>query len=271
MSRYAVPFGVALALLFASEANAAVSDQALAAYHAGSFEVAAELSLQEGSADSYAFAAQAIIAEAISRPEGFCGPCLLRAEQLADQAIAIDPAVIDGYLQNSVAIGFRGRVLGLAEAQHEGLAEKARQSIDQAMNIDPHNVWARASLGAWHLEIVHHAGRILANLTYGASRKEGLKLYRAALAERPDAAVLHFQYALSILALDADEFKSEAERELRHTLAIGSNDALINYTQTQAARLLTSLQEADPEKLQTLVSDLQGYTRSGNSPASQSK
>lgn len=240
-------------------ACASVPETALRAYRTGAYERAAEVSQSEGSAASFAFAAQAIIADAISRKDGYCTPCLAKAEQLAERAISLDPHLIDGYLQSAVAVGFRGRSIGLSEARAEGLAEQAKDRLDKAMAIDPTNVWARASLGAWNIEIVHHAGKILASLMYGASQSEGLSLYRAALNDAPAIAVLHFHYALSILSLDQDEFRAEAERELRHTLSISVDDALTRHVQSQASTVLNAMPTCSPRELGEMVSRLQGY------------
>lgn len=253
---------IVLALLLCAlpaRAGAGQPSSALAAYRLGAYEQAASISEHEGTASSFAFAAQALIADAISRKDGFCVPCLEKAEKLAERAIELDPRLIDGYLQEAVAIGFRGRSIGLGEARNQGLAEKARAILDRAMAINPNNVWARASLGAWHLEIVRHAGRILASFAYGASRDDGLNLYRAALKDAPDIAVLHFHFALSILALDPVEFRLEAERELRHTLSIQSEDALTTYIRAQAGTVLQAMQSDTSTQLEALVLKLQGY------------
>jgi len=242
-----------------AQAGKASAPTAMAAYRSGNYEQAANISEQAGTASSYAFAAQALVADAISRKDGFCIPCLEKAERLAERAIELDPRLIDGYLQDAVAIGFRGRGVGMPAARSLGLAEKARAALDKAMAIDPTNVWARASLGAWHIEIVHHAGRILASFAYGASRDEGLTLYRSALKDAPDIAVLHFHYALSILALDQADFRQEAERELRHTMTIRTDDALTSFVRTQAEAVLGCMQSGSPADLDALVLKLQGY------------
>jgi tetratricopeptide (TPR) repeat protein len=242
-----------------AQAGKTSAPTAIAAYRSGNYELAANISEQTGTAASYAFAAQALVADAISRKEGFCIPCLEKAERLAEHAIELDPRLIDGYLQDAVAIGFRGRGVGITEARAQGLAEKARAVLDKAIAIDPTNVWARASLGAWHIEIVHHAGRILASFTYGASRAEGLTLYRSALKDAPDVAVLHFHYALSILALDQAAFRQEAERELRHTLTIRTDDALTAFVRIEAEAVLGCMQSGSQADLDALVLKLQGY------------
>lgn len=245
--------------LLAATANAATPAAAITAYHAGNYLQSAAQSESEGSAAALAFAAQALIADAITRKERFCVACLERAQAKAEQAIELDPQLIDGYIQRAVAIGFRGRAIGISEARSEGLAEKARESLDKAIALDRANIWARASLGAWHLEIVHHAGPILAEFSYGASRSQGLKLYREALAEAPNIAILHFHYALSLLALDQAEYQAEAQRALTQALSVRTNDALTLHCQAQAKLVLEAALSGSLAEQTLLVQRFQGY------------
>ncbi len=246
-------------LLATATAEAGIPPRALNAYHAGHFLRAAQLAEAERSPPSLAFAAQALIADAITRPDGFCAPCLVQAETLTGRAASMHPGLIEAWLQHAIALGFRGRVIGLSEARAGNLAEKARDSLDHALALDPSNVWARASLGAWHLEIVHHAGPILAELSYGASRSQGLKLYREALADAPQNAILHFHFALSLLALDPDRLTPEAHSALEDAITVDTTDALTLFTQDQARQLLRALQENNEAATAALVRRFQGY------------
>lgn len=240
-------------------ADAGIPPPALTAYHAGHYLKAAALAEAERSPPSLAFAARALIADAITRPQGFCAPCLVEAEALTGRAASMDPNLIEAWLQRAVAMGFLGRVIGLSEARAANLAEKARDALEHALALDPANVWARASLGAWHLEIVHHAGPILAELSYGASRAQGLKLYREALADAPYNAILHFHFALSLMALDPDEFAPEAKTELQKSAAIDTTDAMTLFTRNQARQLLRTMEEGNQAATEALVRRFQGY------------
>ncbi len=239
--------------------QAAIPPAALNAFHSGQFAKSSRLAETEASAPSLAFAARALIADAISRNDGFCTPCLVQAETLAERAIALDPNLVEGHLQRAVAMGFRGRAIGIIDAQSEHLAEKAHDSLTKALELDPANIWALASLGAWHLEIVHHAGPILAEITYTASRSRGLTLFREALARDPSNAILRVHFALSILALDQVSFRNEAQSALAAALKVPTNDAFTIFMQSQARQLNRALQSDDPERLATLVHRLQGY------------
>jgi hypothetical protein len=145
------------------------------------------------------------------------------------------------------------------EAQSEGLAEKGRAAIDRALVLDPLNSWARASLGGWNLEIVHRAGGTLASLLYGANEEEGLKNFRAALSQDRGSLLLHYHYALSILALDPERFRDEALLTLQANYKDANTDALIAFTRKRANHLLDVLRTGDTDAIAKLVRRFQGY------------
>jgi tetratricopeptide (TPR) repeat protein len=240
-------------------ARAQIPDTARAAFADGRFLIAAELAEAEGSADSLAFAARAHIADAITRDAGLCGECLLHAEATAQAAVNRDPNLAEGYIQLAVAIGFRGRLIDAVGAQSEGLAEKGRAAIDRALELDPGNSWARASLGGWHLEIVHRAGRILAAVLYDAREEEGLLNFRKALAANPGFLLIHYHFALSILALDPERFRKEALEALLAGDGDPRADALTAFTRRRADKLIEVLKSGSADAIAALVRRYQGY------------
>ena len=246
-------------LACAGHANASVPQSAQNAYHAGAYERAVTLCDAEGSSEALAYAAQALIADAITRTGGFCEPCLRRAIAKADQAILRDPQRVDGYLQKSIAIGFRGRAIGISQARAEGLADEALALLERAVAMAPANAWAQASLGAWHLEIVQHAGPVLADLMYGASRNEGMKHYRTALTLDPHSALLQMNFALALLAMEREDMVTEARRALEIAVADESQDHLVSYTRHQARQLLQALNDRDLKTVSRLVRQFQGW------------
>jgi len=246
-------------LACAGLANASVPQSAENAYHAGAYERVVTLCDSEGSSESLAYAAQALIADAITRPGGFCEPCLRRAIAKADQAILRDPQRVDGYLQKSIAIGFRGRAIGVSQARAEGLAEEAQALLERAVAMAPANAWAQASFGAWHLEIVQHAGPVLADLIYGASRDKGLLHFRTALTLDPHNALIQMNFALALLAMEREEMVTEATRALEIAVADDSRDHLVSYTRHQARQLLQALNDSDKGKVSRLVRQFQGW------------
>jgi tetratricopeptide (TPR) repeat protein len=239
--------------------HAQIPQTARSAFADGRFLIAAELAEAEGSAESLAFSARARIADAITRDTGLCGECLRQAEATAQAAVKRDADLAEGYIQLAVAIGLRGRLLDAIEAQSEGLAERGRSAIDRALELEPLNSWARAALGAWHLEIVRRAGSVLASILYGAREEEGLENFRKAVAANPGFLLIHYHFALSILALDPERFRGEALEALRAGAEDQRTDALTTFTRKRAEKLIERLKEGSPEAIATLVRRYQGY------------
>jgi hypothetical protein len=229
------------------------------AYAAGNFIRAADIAQSDGSAEALAFAARARIADAVMREDIYCKACLTIAETIAQSAIDRDPKTADGYIQLAIALGFRGRVIPLMDAKAERLPERGREAIDKALELAPHNAWALAARGAWNLEIVQRAGPVLADVTYGAKRTEGLRYFHEALAADPGNLLLHFHYALTILALDADEFRTEAISAIEAGYKDPRADALTKFTRKRADTLNSLLKVGKSDEIEALVRHYQGY------------
>jgi tetratricopeptide (TPR) repeat protein len=246
-------------VLCASVARAEVPARAHEAFADGRFILAATLCEAEASAEALAFAARARIADAITRDDDVCLDCLVHAEQTAKAAIARDPNLAEAYVQLAIAIGFRGRLVSAFLAQADGLAESGRAAIDKALELDPANIWARASLGGWHLEIVSRAGPFLARTLYDANEEDGLKFFHEALAADLGSLVVHYHFALSILALDAERFRAEAEKSLADGAKDPRADALTLFTRTRAENLRALLKSGSDGEISALVRKYQGY------------
>lgn len=251
-------FLVTLWLGAAATAAAQIPERARNAFAAGNYLIAASLAEGDGSADALAFAARARIADAITREDGLCRDCLIEAETVAETAIKHDPNNAEAYVQLAIAIGFRGRLVSTLEAQAEGLAEKGRAAIDRALECDPNNAWARASLGGWHLEIVHRAGPILASVLYGAREEDGLASFRQAVAADPGL-LLQYHFALSLLALDTQRFRDEALAALAAAAKDTRDDALTAFTRARAQKLEHTVRQGSLDEIDALVRRYQGY------------
>lgn len=252
--------------LWSQGAQAGIPQRAQQAFDDGRFILAATLSEAEGSAEALAFAARARIADAVTRDDDVCMDCLTHAEQTAQAAIKRDSNLADGYVQFAIAVGFRGRLVSTSEARSESLAERGRTAIDKALELDPSNVWARASLGGWHLEIVHRAGSILAAILYGAYEEDGLKSFREALAADPTSLLVQYHFALSILALDVRRFRAEAVKALDDGEKDQHRDALTRLMRVRADKLRELLKSGKDEEIAALVHRYQGYPPDATSP-----
>ena len=248
-----------LPILLASVAHAGIPATAQTAYIAGRFTDAVTLAEADGSAEALAFAARARIADAIMRDGPYCKPCLVSAETIAQTAIERDPNLAEGYIQFAIAMGFRGRLIPLMDAREERLPEKGEKAIAKALELAPRSAWALAARGAWNLEIVHRAGPVLASVTYGADRKQGLRDFREALAIEPANLLLHYHFALTALALDADDHRTEARLALENGLKDARADALSTFTRKRTFELLELLKTGTDDQIETRVRQFQGY------------
>ena len=239
------------------------------AFKDGKYVIAATVAEAKGTIASLTLAAAAYTAQGMTQGSPRCLECYLKAEAAAEAAIAAGASSTEpnakqalalANIQLAIAIGFHGRMLGAIEAQSLGLAEKGRKAIDRALELDPANPWALAALGGWHLEIVQRGGPILASALYGASEKEGLKKFHAALAADPGNPLLNYHFALSILALDTDRFDTEARVALTAAeQGRQSGDALTKFTAGHASLLLAVMLNGDARQIKALVRVYQGY------------
>ena len=143
-------------------------------------------------------------------------------------------------------------------AHLSGLAETARGHIDAALAIDPKNPFALAVSGAWHLEIVAHAGSMLADLFYGASREAGERDFQSARALEPANLLFDVQYALAVLTLDAEGYQDRAFRLVSVALDKTAGDAIERYMANVAKRLHDTLDAGDMDRTRRLVARVQG-------------
>jgi tetratricopeptide (TPR) repeat protein len=240
-------------------AAAQVPADAQKAFAEGRFVEAAAICETDASADALAFAARAHIADAITREAENCLDCLLRAERAAKSAIERDPKLAEAYTQLAIAIGFRGRLVGTMAAQSESLPEKGRAAIDKALALAPNNVWAQASLGGWHLEIVHRAGAFFASALYGAYEEDGLNKFRQALAADPENLFIQYHFSLTVLALDVERFRAAAKSALDEGVKDTRTDALTQFTRARAAKLRALLDTGSKKQIAGMVRHYQGY------------
>src|SRR3954471_14145519 len=102
---------VALLLLVPLSAGAATTDEIFALYAKGDYSKAEKAGEASHTAPGLAIAARAVLADAVLRDTP-CMACLLRAEKLAREAIALDPHYAYGQLWLAVALGYQSRILG---------------------------------------------------------------------------------------------------------------------------------------------------------------
>lgn len=249
--------GIVIGLLLL--ALPARAQSAFQLYQAGRFADAEKAALAQGDAAGYALAARADLAAEMMRPEP-CGPCLAHAENLARQAIEMDPKLPEGRIEYVVALGYEARLLGEIEAHFKGYAQKAKDNIDAVIAVDPDNAWGWAALGGWNIEIAHDAGSALARWLFGASLKGGMDDFARAFAAAPDNLVIRFQYALSLASCHDAAYRAEIEEALTRAVRDTPQGAYETYAQKCAKDLLAAIHAGDMATFDRLVRHDQGYS-----------
>lgn len=243
-----------IALLPAFAAVAQSMQQARDLYDQGNFLAAAAMAQALGGSPGLTLAVRATLAHyAYVDRAGATPEIFSRANEMADQAIQLDPGNIEAHLQAAVALGYRGRLSGPVPAHFAGYAKEARAHMLAALAIEPENAWAHAMLGAWHMEIVRKGGGFMARSLYGAKLDEGLLLYRRGLERDPDNLVLHYEFGLALAAQDAGRFRREATRQERVALAQQPKNAFERLAQARAQTLLNALLSGDKRELRQVI------------------
>jgi multidrug efflux pump subunit AcrA (membrane-fusion protein) len=239
--------GAMIALLaVAAPAAADPPSAATRLYAAGNFMAAAELAEAQNSSSSLAFAARALLAECLTAPDRESVDALItRAEQAAQDSLALDAQSVDARLQLALAIGMRGRRATLSEAIRHGYAQRGRRLIEEALQRAPDEPWAHALMGGWHLEVLRRGGRAGA-IAYGARVNTGIAEFERARALAPNDPLIALQFAVALIELDSDRYAVRAGDLLRASATAHPHDAFEAHAVREARRLAGVLDREGP-------------------------
>lgn len=247
----------ALALVFATSAGAMAATP-LELYQAGKYDEAIQAGLAAKSADGFAVAARAELAEERMRPAP-CLECLKRAENYARQSIAADPTKAEGHIYLAATLGYEGRIIGTLQAKMNGYADEAKKNVDAALANHPNDPWALAAMGGWNIAVVNGGGAMLASMMYGATVKQGLAYYAKAFAADPANVPIRFQYALSLSAYDRETYAKQIEAALTTVVNGKPRTAYEIFMQGQARDLLAAFKRGDWDTYDAMLKRIQGY------------
>ena len=216
-------------------------EEARAAYAEGRFVEAAGLARAIGTSEGYALAADSLAIHGYYiAPEGEKAGLFERAGELAREAVRLDAANPQAHLQSAHAMGRQAQVVGTLKALKEGYAGKVRDTIEEALRLDPKMAAAHVSLAAWHAGAVG-AGGFFAALLYGASEEKALAHFKRALELAPRDKVALFEYALGLLSLDAEENRARARGLLERAIGLPPRDAFERLVHQKAVERLAAL------------------------------
>lgn len=204
------------ALVIAGAARAEPAAPAYAAFAAGDYANAMTLATSAGGAEDLALAARA--ANAVAYFETSRKAARQQSDEalaLAEQAIALDPALPEGHLQAAIALALKGARTSPVKAFFSGLAAKARDRIDDALALDADNPWALSTSAAWRIEVARRGGASL----YGADPEAGFEEFRRARTLSGDNLTIAYECALRLLADGRPQWRAEGLAALAAALA----------------------------------------------------
>ena len=207
------------------------------AFTEGRYNDAAEIARADATADGYAFAARAHLAQAMSVMSDQPAPDLVdRAKDLALSALELNPNHVEGRLQLAIAISLKARPMSASAALRSGYGEKARSLAESVLADDPDNFYAHGFMAIWHVEVVRRGGRFGASM-FGASLEEARRHYALARTIRDDDAATHWQYARALAALNPKRHNSVILAALDRALQAPARSELEALMQVRAGAL----------------------------------
>ncbi len=227
--------------LLSGTAGAQSVEQVRTAYAEGRFVEAAELGAALETSESYALAAQSLAIQGHFFAKGEEKEALFQgAVELAREAVRLDPANPEAHIQLAHTTGRYGQAIGFLQAVTGGYATRVRESVEEALRLDPDKAAGHLSMATWHAEIVNAAGG-MAGFLYGATEKKARAHYGRTLEMMPDAKVVCVEYAFGLLLMDEERNREEARGLLERALKKPSKDAVDRLYHEQAVARLAAL------------------------------
>jgi tetratricopeptide (TPR) repeat protein len=204
-------------------------DKVLAAwalFHAGEFQKACDAGLKAGGAGiTVANKAQAIYANYLEKSEKTKLAMFMEVAERAEAQAAEDPKNANAHYLMAYALGRYSQGISVAKALAQGLGSKVKTALETAIKLQPKHADAHIALGAFHAEVIDKVGSLLGR-TQGASKDQGLAMYKTALKLNPTSAIAMVEYANGLVMLEGDKKMKEAEQLYADAAACEPLDAM---------------------------------------------
>lgn len=155
----------------------------------------------------------------------------------------------DAAVLAAIALGYHAKLTG---ERSQALA--ARREFEQLVGRFPHNAEAQAGLGAWHLGIIAHAGRLVGRAAAGARENVGLAALDRSVALGGQRAMFSGLAGLMRINLDPDDSRGAALLEAASKAPAPT--ALDRIIQRSAAAVLGPLRRGDRKGAKALADQL---------------
>jgi tetratricopeptide (TPR) repeat protein len=204
-------------------------DKVLAAwalFHAGEFQKACDAGLKAGGAGiTAANKAQAIYANYLEKSEKTRLAMFQEVAERAEAQAAEDPKNPNTYYWMAYALGRYSQGISVTKALAQGLGSKVKNALETTIRLQPKHADAHIALGAFHAEVIDKVGSLLGR-TQGASKDQGLAMYKQALKLNPGSAIAMVEYANGLVMLEGEKKMKDAEKLYADAAACTPADAM---------------------------------------------
>jgi tetratricopeptide (TPR) repeat protein len=201
--------------------------QAWALLHSGDFERAAAAGLKAGGAGiTVANKATCMYANYLEKREQSRLDLFMEVAQRAQAQAAREPGNPNAWYWQAYALGRYSQAISVAKALAQGLAGRIKEALERTIKLEPRHADAHLALATFHAEVIDKVGRLVAGMTYGASKELGLKLFEDGLRLNPGSAIGMIEYANGLLMLEGDDRMAEATRLYERAAACEPVDAV---------------------------------------------
>jgi tetratricopeptide (TPR) repeat protein len=149
-----------------------------------------------------------------------------RAATLADAAVRALPDEANSHYRHAFALGRYSQKLSIAKALKMGLAGKVRESLDNALELEPRHAEAHTALALYHGEIIAKIGALIGGMTYGAKASEADRHIRQALKLTPDSPIAHVENGNLQLLLNGERGEDAAAAAYERATKLKPRDAM---------------------------------------------
>ena len=203
--------------LHAGDAEPWPEDEAVRAawalYHAGDFEAAVDTGLRTATPDGVTVAnkAQAMQAHYLERSESQRLALFLDIVARAETQAEEQPDNPNAHYLLAYALGRYSQGISVGKALQQGFGTRIKAALDTTIRLQPQHADAHVAMGAFHAEVIDSLGALLGR-TQGASKDEGVSMFRTALRLNPDSAIARVEYANGLVMLEGETRLKEADR-----------------------------------------------------------
>lgn len=182
-------------------------------FHNGEFQKAFDAGVKAGGHGlTVANKAASIYANYLETKEKAKLEMFMEVAGRAEAQQADDPKNANAWYWQAYALGRYGQGISVAKALAQGLGSKVKNSLEQAIKLQPKHADAHIALAAFHAEVIDKVGSLIGGMTYGAKKDTGLTLFKEALKLNPGSAIAMVEYANGMVMLEGDKKMKEATK-----------------------------------------------------------